>query len=335
MKIRDARRSRGRKAGPRDGRGRSADPPLDDVRARPGGARRRSGTCTSARATRRSRASRKRSRRSKAERRRSASVRPGGGGGVPAGAAGRGARGLPRGRVLRRARDRAASSCRAGGWRPRPSTWRISTRCAPRCGRRRALIWAETPSNPLMQIADLAALAEIAHGAGRAARRWTARSRRRCSSGRSSSARTPSIHSTTKYLGGHSDVQGGALVFRQAGELSEQVEHIRKILGRASPRPSTRGSCCAACARSPAAIERHCSNALAVARFLAAHPAVEVVHYPGLESHPGHAIAKRQMSGLRRDALASACAAAGTPRSARPRACGSSSTRRASAAPRA
>jgi cystathionine gamma-synthase len=104
-------------------------------------------------------------------------------------------------------------------------------------------------------------------------------------------------HSTTKYLGGHSDAQGGALVFRQAGELSAQVEHVRKILvAVASPFNSwlvLRGLR----SLSPR-MERHCGNALAVARFLATHPAVEAVHYPGLESHPGHAIAKRQMSGF-------------------------------------
>jgi len=156
------------------------------------------------------------------------------------------------------------------------------------------VIWAETPSNPLMQIADLAALAQIAHAAGALL-------------SVDSTFATPVLqrplelgadavhHSTTKYLGGHSDAQGGALVFKEAGALSAQVEHIRKILGAvASPFNSwlvLRGLR----SLSPR-VERHCANALAVARFLETHPAVEAIHYPGLESHPGHAIAKRQMS---------------------------------------
>ncbi len=156
------------------------------------------------------------------------------------------------------------------------------------------LIWAETPSNPLMQIADIAALAEIAHGAGALL-------------AVDGTFGTPALqrplelgadavhHSTTKYLGGHSDVQGGALVFRKAGKLSEDVEHIRKILGGvASPFNSwlvLRGLRSLACR-----VERQSSNAMAIARFLESHPAVEVVHYPGLDSHPGHAIAARQMS---------------------------------------
>ena len=156
------------------------------------------------------------------------------------------------------------------------------------------VIWAETPSNPLMQIVDLSALAAIARGAGALLVV-------------DSTFATPALqqplalgadavlHSTTKYLGGHSDVQGGALVFQEAGELSTRVERIRKILGAvASPFNSwlvLRGLRSLSCR-----VERHCGNALSVARFLEKHPAVEAVHYPGLESHPGHAIAKRQMS---------------------------------------
>ena len=156
------------------------------------------------------------------------------------------------------------------------------------------LIWAETPSNPLMQIVDLAALAEIARGAG--ARLVV-----------DGTFATPALqrplalgadavlHSTTKYLGGHSDVQGGALVFREHDELAEAVAHNRKILGGVgSPFNSwlvLRGLRTLACR-----MERHCANGLALARALEAHPAVEAVHYPGLESHPGHAVARRQMS---------------------------------------
>ncbi len=103
------------------------------------------------------------------------------------------------------------------------------------------------------------------------------------------------LHSTTKYLGGHSDVQGGALAFRKRDELFEKVEHVRTIVGGvASPFNSwlvLRGI------RTLAARMRlHSENARAVAQFLAGHPRIEVVHYPGLSTHPGHAIAAKQMS---------------------------------------
>jgi cystathionine gamma-synthase len=155
------------------------------------------------------------------------------------------------------------------------------------------LVWAETPSNPLMQVSDLAALSAIARGAG--ARLAV-----------DSTFATPALqrpleagadvvhHSTTKYLGGHSDVQGGALVFRDAAE-AERVEHVRKIVGGVgSPFNSwliLRGLRSLSCR-----VERQSANALAIARFLEAHAGVEAVHYPGLASHPGHAVARRQMS---------------------------------------
>jgi cystathionine gamma-synthase len=156
------------------------------------------------------------------------------------------------------------------------------------------VIWTETPSNPLMKVVDLAAIGEIA----RAARAHmivdgtfaTPALQRPLELGADAV-----LHATTKYLGGHSDVQGGALVFKEEGELREKIEHIRKILGAvASPFNSwlvLRGLRSLSCR-----VERHCANALVLAAFLEKHPAVEAVHYPGLESHPGHAIAKRQMS---------------------------------------
>jgi cystathionine gamma-synthase len=158
------------------------------------------------------------------------------------------------------------------------------------------LIWAETPSNPLMKIADLEALARIARGAG--ARVLV-----------DGTFATPALqrplelgadavlHATTKYLGGHSDVQGGALILRERGETLEKIGHVRHILGAvASPFNSwlvLRGLRSLACR-----MDRHSSNGLALARALAGHAGVEAVHYPGLESHPGHAVARRQMSGF-------------------------------------
>ncbi|HYC92297.1 MAG TPA: aminotransferase class I/II-fold pyridoxal phosphate-dependent enzyme [Thermoanaerobaculia bacterium] len=154
------------------------------------------------------------------------------------------------------------------------------------------VVWAESPSNPLMKVVDLAALAELAHEGG--ARLVV-----------DGTFATPALqrplelgadvvlHSTTKYLGGHTDVQGGALVFRERDAWHDETLHVRKLVGGvASPFNSwlvLRGI------RTLAARMRvHSENALAVARFLAER--VEQVFYPGLESHPGHAIARRQMS---------------------------------------
>ncbi len=155
------------------------------------------------------------------------------------------------------------------------------------------LIWAETPSNPKLEIADIAELAKIAHSHGALLA---------CDN----TFATPALqqpltlgadvvmHSTTKYFGGHSDVMGGALVFAKANALFDTVAHRRHITGNiASPFNSwliLRG------ARSmPARMAWHCRNAMLVAEFLAAQPEVEVVNYPGLSTHPGHEIAKKQM----------------------------------------
>ncbi len=155
------------------------------------------------------------------------------------------------------------------------------------------LLWAESPSNPLLDVLDLAALAEVARAGG--ARLVV-----------DSTFATPALqrplelgaavvlHSTTKYLGGHSDVQGGALITRQVDEGWERVQRARQVLGGvASPFNSwlvLRGLRTLACR-----VERHSANALALARGLHGHPALARVLYPGLESHPGHAVARRQM----------------------------------------
>lgn len=105
------------------------------------------------------------------------------------------------------------------------------------------------------------------------------------------------MHSMTKYLGGHSDVQGGALIFRKRHALVEAVERTRQVGGGvASPFNSwliLRGIRTLA-----ARVRVQCANAQAVAEFLAQHPRVEAVHDPGLPSHPGHDVAKRQMRGF-------------------------------------
>jgi cystathionine gamma-synthase len=156
------------------------------------------------------------------------------------------------------------------------------------------LIWAESPSNPLLKIVDLSAVARIARQAG--ARLLvdgtfaTPALQRPLAEGADAV-----LHATTKYLGGHSDVQGGAVVLRPGEEdLAEKLVHVRKLLGSvASPFNSwlvLRGLRSLACR-----MERHASNAMAVASALEAHRAVGLVHYPGLRSHPGHDVARRQM----------------------------------------
>ena len=254
------------------------------------------GTCTSARPTRPRRGSRRRSRRSKAARRRSSFAS-----GLAAGAASsrrfrRARTSLPGRRLLRLPRRGAGVPAALGRSRTDSSTWPTSAALRARSGPRRSSIWAETPSNPLMKVADLAA-----------ADRDRAR-RRGALLVVDNTFATPALqrplelgadvvlHSTTKYLGGHSDVQGGALVFATARRALRE--------GRArAPHPRRRrlavqllAGRCAACARSPAAMERHSANGIAVARALAAHPGVAAVHYPGLESHPGHDVARRQMT---------------------------------------
>jgi cystathionine gamma-synthase len=155
------------------------------------------------------------------------------------------------------------------------------------------LIWTETPSNPLLKIVDLAGVVGIAREAG--ARTLV-----------DNTFATPvlqrpielgldlALHATTKYMGGHGDVQGGAVVFSRKDPLFEAVHRVRDVQGSvASPFNSwlvLRGL------RSlPCRMERHAANASAVAGFLAGHRAVACVHYPGLPGHPGHDVAKRQM----------------------------------------
>jgi len=156
------------------------------------------------------------------------------------------------------------------------------------------LVWIESPSNPLMKVVDIAALASLARDGGAISLVDNTFA--------SPALQQPislgsdiSLQSTTKYLGGHSDVQGGALVFARHDEMFERVERARLLIGGvASPFNSwliLRGI------RSLAVRMRaHSDNALAIARFLAKHRRVEAVYYPGLESHPRHDVARKQMS---------------------------------------
>jgi cystathionine gamma-synthase len=103
------------------------------------------------------------------------------------------------------------------------------------------------------------------------------------------------MHSATKYLGGHSDVVGGALVAREDGPLAERLRFLQGA-GGAIPSPFDCWLLLRGTATLDVRIRAQCANALKIARYLEKHPKVEQVFHPGLESHPQHALAKRQMS---------------------------------------
>nr|MBA3556650.1 PLP-dependent transferase [Gemmatimonadales bacterium] len=103
------------------------------------------------------------------------------------------------------------------------------------------------------------------------------------------------MHATTKYLGGHSDVTGGALVLKEDGEAAARLRSIQ-ALGGGVPSAFDCWLVHRGIRTLPHRMRGHCDNAESVARFLADHPKVQMVHYPGLESDPGHSVAKRQMS---------------------------------------
>lgn len=156
------------------------------------------------------------------------------------------------------------------------------------------LVWAETPSNPLSKITDLAAVAEIAreHDAVLAVDNTWA---------------TPILqrplelgahlvlHSVTKYLGGHTDVLGGILITKENDELWNRVLDNQTSAGAVMD-PFSAWLAMRGMRSLGARMALHCRNATAVAEFLADHPNVEAVHYAGLGSHPGHDVAARQMS---------------------------------------
>jgi cystathionine beta-lyase/cystathionine gamma-synthase len=153
----------------------------------------------------------------------------------------------------------------------------------------------ETPSNPLLNIVDLAAVTAIAREHGLLTivdnTFMSPYFQRPFDFGADII-----VHSTTKYLNGHSDVVGGAIIVREA-KLAERVAYLVNACGTAcSPFDAwlvLRGVKTLACR-----MEAHQRNAMAVARFLVEHPHVKKVYYPGLETHPGHALARKQMKGF-------------------------------------
>jgi cystathionine beta-lyase/cystathionine gamma-synthase len=158
-----------------------------------------------------------------------------------------------------------------------------------------ALVWVETPTNPLMRVNDISALADLAHDADAL-----------CAV--DNTFATPYLqrplehgadvvsHSLTKYLGGHSDVVGGALVTDSA-DLDERLGFYQNAVG-ATPDPFTCFLVLRGTKTLPVRMDRHCENARELASWLDAHEDVAAVYYPGLESHPQHGVAARQMDGF-------------------------------------
>ena len=156
------------------------------------------------------------------------------------------------------------------------------------------LVWVETPTNPLLKLVDLSAVAALAR-------------RHRLLAVCDNTFATPFIqrplehgfdivvHSTTKYLNGHSDAIGGAAIVRDP-ELAERIAYLQNAVGGV-PGPFDAFLTLRGIKTLALRMERHCANALAIAQFLEQHPGVERVYYPGLASHPQHSLARAQMAG--------------------------------------
>jgi len=156
------------------------------------------------------------------------------------------------------------------------------------------LVWVETPTNPLLKLVDLSAVAALAR-------------RHRLLAVCDNTFATPFIqrplehgfdivvHSTTKYLNGHSDAIGGAAIVRDA-DLAERIAYLQNAVGGV-PGPFDAFLTLRGIKTLALRMERHCANALAIAQFLEQQPQVERVYYPGLASHPQHALARAQMAG--------------------------------------
>ena len=157
------------------------------------------------------------------------------------------------------------------------------------------LLWVETPTNPLLKLVDLSAVAAIARKHG-------------LISVCDNTFATPFVqrplehgfdivvHSATKYLNGHSDCLGGVAVVGDNAGLKDRLAYLQNAIGGVSG-PFDSFLILRGIKTLALRMERHCANALTIAQFLEKHPKVERVFYPGLESHPQHALAKRQMTG--------------------------------------
>ena len=154
------------------------------------------------------------------------------------------------------------------------------------------LVWIETPSNPLLNVVDIRRAADAAHAAGAILAVDNTFASPYLQQPLSLGADLV-VHSTTKYLGGHSDVIGGAVLTSDPG-LAERLRFLQKSLG-AVPGPFDAWLVLRGIKTLALRMRQHCDNARQVAAFLAEHPAVERVLYPGLPDHPGHEVARRQM----------------------------------------
>jgi cystathionine gamma-synthase len=156
-------------------------------------------------------------------------------------------------------------------------------------------IWVETPSNPTLQIVDIAAISSFAHA--REARVVV-----------DNTFATPYlqnpllldadiiVHSTTKYIGGHSDVVGGFIAFND-DELAEEIKFLQYAVG-AVPSPFDNYLLLRGIKTLPVRMDRHNENAMAISQFLSDHKKVDIVYYPGLLNHPNHDVAQKQMRGF-------------------------------------
>ncbi|MFW6009965.1 MAG: cystathionine gamma-synthase [Actinomycetota bacterium] len=156
------------------------------------------------------------------------------------------------------------------------------------------LLWAETPSNPLLKLLDLRALAELAHEHDA----WLVADNTFATPYLQQPARLGAdvvVHSTTKYLGGHSDVVGGAVCTDEA--TAQRLAFLQNSVG-AVPGPFDAWLTLRGVKTLGVRMDRHCANAATIARWLADHPRVSAVRYPGLPEHPGHELAATQMRGF-------------------------------------
>ena len=158
------------------------------------------------------------------------------------------------------------------------------------------LLWVETPSNPRLRVTDLARMSAIARDAGALLA---------CDN----TVATPLLqrplelgadvvmYSTTKYLSGHSDMLGGALVLRQDGEVHERLRTVQTLAGGV-PSPFDCWLALRGIRTLPYRVRAHCENAMKIATWLEGQESLERVNYPGLASHPAHEVARRQMTGF-------------------------------------
>ncbi len=156
------------------------------------------------------------------------------------------------------------------------------------------LVWVETPSNPLLKITDIARMADIAHSTGALCacdNTWASPMLQRPFE----LGADLLVHSTTKYLSGHEDVTGGAVVSAEDADFFQRIRLIQNLCG-AIPSPFDCWLTLRGIRTLPARMPVHSANAGRLARFLQDNPRVSAVHYPGLVDHPGHDIAARQMS---------------------------------------